>query len=313
MSRKQIVISVEQDSNNPHPRDDFDMIGTMYTWHRNYALGGKDDLNNQTSLDEVDTQEWLFDHIYLGGKGPRLPEHLQGFEFYYGDLKYYLSDAEYREMDRLKALSEVCDLPADFQDRYDELYTWNQDEEASPELEAEFRAAFAQWVTDNVCIKDLYLYDHSGISISCSPFSCRFDSGAVGFIYLTREKCEENGVDFAEADLILEGEVKTLDHYFTGDVWGFNSGAMEEYVETDVTPQYIDDNVEIYLFTGCETVPDEFDGFEYGADSDSCGGFYGEDYMMEHIANEVIPYYVRQEEKRVAAEAEKRRRMYWCM
>ena len=35
-------------------------------------------------------------------------------------------------------------------------------------------------------ILSLYLYDHSGITMSCSPFSCPWDSGQVGYIYLTR-------------------------------------------------------------------------------------------------------------------------------
>jgi hypothetical protein len=31
----------------------------------------------------------------------------------------------------------------------------------------------------------LYLYEHSGITMKTSPFSCRFDSGPVGYIYVT--------------------------------------------------------------------------------------------------------------------------------
>jgi len=34
----------------------------------------------------------------------------------------------------------------------------------------------------------LYLYDHSGITINTTGFSCRWDSGQVGFIYITKDK-----------------------------------------------------------------------------------------------------------------------------
>ena len=37
-------------------------------------------------------------------------------------------------------------------------------------------------------ILPLYLYDHSGITISTTPFGDPWDSGRVGFIYMTREE-----------------------------------------------------------------------------------------------------------------------------
>ena len=37
----------------------------------------------------------------------------------------------------------------------------------------------------------LYLYDHSGITMSTSPFSCAFDSGKIGFIFCTKEKAKK--------------------------------------------------------------------------------------------------------------------------
>lgn len=37
----------------------------------------------------------------------------------------------------------------------------------------------------------LYLYDHSGITMSTSPFSCSWDSGKIGFIFCTKEKAKK--------------------------------------------------------------------------------------------------------------------------
>ena len=74
----------------------------------------------------------------------------------------------------------------------------------------------------------LYLYDHSGITISTSPFSCQWDSGQVGFIFVSPDKMRaEFGVKRITSKLRrkveahLRREVETYDHYLTGNVWGF--------------------------------------------------------------------------------------------
>jgi hypothetical protein len=75
---------------------------------------------------------------------------------------------------------------------------------------------------------ELYLYDHSGITMSCSSFSDPWDSGQVGFIYCTLEKARKELMpadsDEALRNLAreaLESEVKTYDSYLTGDVVGY--------------------------------------------------------------------------------------------
>lgn len=74
----------------------------------------------------------------------------------------------------------------------------------------------------------LFLYDHSGITISTSPFSCSWDSGKVGYIYVTREKIrKEYGwkrLTKARRENIesyLRSEVETYDDYLTGNVYGY--------------------------------------------------------------------------------------------
>ena len=80
---------------------------------------------------------------------------------------------------------------------------------------------------DAAIILPLYLYDHSGITMKTSPFGCRWDSGQVGFIYVSREKVfkEYGRKDLAkaieQATKVLEGEVETYDHYLRGDVYGY--------------------------------------------------------------------------------------------
>lgn len=79
-----------------------------------------------------------------------------------------------------------------------------------------------------VAILPLYLYDHSGITISTSPFSCRWDSGQIGFVFVSKEKAKEEFRQkritkkiIEESLRIMQGEVEIYDQYLTGDVYGF--------------------------------------------------------------------------------------------
>lgn len=71
----------------------------------------------------------------------------------------------------------------------------------------------------------LFLYDHSGITIKTTPFSCSWDSGCIGYIYTTKEKLEERGLnDLTESEIYeaLKQEVKTYDQYLTGDIYHYS-------------------------------------------------------------------------------------------
>lgn len=72
-------------------------------------------------------------------------------------------------------------------------------------------------------ILPLYLYDHSGLTISTEPFQCQWDSGQIGWIFITKEKLAEFGKDLKTEDgvKILEEEVKEYDYYLRGDVYGY--------------------------------------------------------------------------------------------
>ena len=109
----------------------------------------------------------------------------------------------------------------------------------------------------------IYLYDHSGQSISTSPFGCRWDSGKVGYIYVDKQTVlKEYGGKIVTAKLkervlgYLQGEVETYNQYISGEVYGF---------------QVLDENEDIV---------------------DSCFGFYGLDFktngMIDHICIEEV-------------------------
>jgi len=124
---------------------------------------------------------------------------------------------------------------------------------------------------ENVCvILPLYLYDHSGITISTSSFSCNWDSGQIGWIVVSKEQVrKEFGVKRITKEIIekvtniLEGEVKTYDQYLTGDVYGYR----------------------ISKVTKCEF------GHEHKEEVDSCWGYYGEEGCMTE-AEGIVDYYL---------------------
>ena len=133
-------------------------------------------------------------------------------------------------------------------------------------------------------ILPLYLYDHSGLSISTGAFSCPWDSGQVGWIVCDLAKARENWPscdgwgstmqDWRDKDKTitlrqaveraLHAEVETYDQHLCGDVYGF---IVEEW-------------------EGCEHC--DHGEWEH---VDSCWGFYGSDVddngIIEHLDSDL--------------------------
>ena len=98
----------------------------------------------------------------------------------------------------------------------------------------------------------IYLYDHSGLTLSTAPFRCPWDSGQVGFAYMTEKDILDNFMEKRltrdlekRAEDLIRGEVEEYSSYLEGDVW-------------------------------CYDIKDE-----YGNVVDSCCGFYGYKYAEE--------------------------------
>lgn len=125
-----------------------------------------------------------------------------------------------REWDNLGTM--VC-----FHRRYN-LGDENTEFDNSPELLIEF----LKQNKGKIIYLPLYLYDHSGISMSTGrgyPFNDPWDSGQVGYIYVTYEKIrKEYRCKHVTKKLVnrvieyLRGEVETYDQYLTGDVYGYD-------------------------------------------------------------------------------------------
>lgn len=72
----------------------------------------------------------------------------------------------------------------------------------------------------------LSIYDHSGVTIFIGPPRDQWDSGQVGFVYVTKDDIlHEYGEVTPETERrarqVIEGEVETYDRYLRGDVYGY--------------------------------------------------------------------------------------------
>ncbi len=100
----------------------------------------------------------------------------------------------------------------------------------------------------------VYLYDHSGQTVATTPFSCPWDSGFFGIIAVSLEKVrKEYGWKNITAkrrlqiEEYLQGEIKTLDDYYTGEVFGY-----------EITPEDDDRDVieSCWSFFGTDSLED---------------------------------------------------------
>jgi hypothetical protein len=143
----------------------------------------------------------------------------------------------------------------------------------------------------------LYLYDHSGITISMgrggNPFSCPWDSGMVGFIFMTKDMILKNWMLpettrltpalKAKALDLMQGETETYDMFLTGDVYGYVVERLEP-ADPDDEDADLDDDRE-------------------GEDVDSCWGMFGLDYATEE-GRAVLKDYASREPQLALADAE---------
>ncbi len=127
----------------------------------------------------------------------------------------------------------------------------------------------------------LFLYDHSGLRIKIGSFQgllsqghAEFDSFQIGFIFVSREKINEEhfarlgGRTDERIEEQLRGEVETYDQYLRGDVYGF-----------------------VLRRPNC----DSCDG--PGEQEDSCWGFYGPDPVENGMADNLDTKYREQLER----------------
>jgi hypothetical protein len=113
------------------------------------------------------------------------------------------------------------------------MVCWHREYDLGDKHEFDTPNEFSEWLKENKAIVlPIYMYDHSGIGISTHnteyPFNCPWDSGQLGYIYVTHDKIkEEFSTKRITQELIekakqqLLGEIETYNQYLQNDIYGF--------------------------------------------------------------------------------------------
>lgn len=103
-----------------------------------------------------------------------------------------------------------------------------------------YHEALLERIERNYIILPVYAYIHSGISLSTGPYSCPWDSGLMGWIYVPKDNVrKEYGVKRINKKLhdkvteVLRDEIKVFGDYIDGDVYGYEVlDPQGEYVDS---------------------------------------------------------------------------------
>lgn len=260
-------IRVIHDQSPCNPRNDWDNADVMFCKHSRYDLGDKDAEDPMREVAFID----------IGG--------------------YELEDNDNDDAPAWCNFDSVLEMleahadeaRADMEDMIAEGVPSSTDERAQAEVDS-IRAAYGfeflrelgrkgMWQTRHderlgiALCRPLFLYDHSGITISAGSFNCRWDSGQVGWQYVTDEAlaAEWNG-DRDKALKYMDAVLETYDHYITGEVYGFEIEEAKPFTKKFADGSEDEEDVD-------------------WEDGDSCYGFYGDDPMengmADHVPNEL--------------------------
>lgn len=146
------------------------------------------------------------------------------------------------------------------------MVTWHKRYILGDEQPKEDPYEYKEALPEGTIALSIFMYDHSGITLSMQPFDCPWDSGQLGFIYATPEHLKEMGLDGRDRKVIekyLKSEIDIYSAFLEGQVYGFTTFKHKTCGE-------------------CGHVEEE--------DIDSCWGFIGSDYkesgLLEHAGVE---------------------------
>lgn len=245
-------LRIEQDHEPESPRD-WDNLGIMVCWHRNYKLG-----------DEQPSQD---------------PEEFRI------SLACQLDDTLEARLERKDAW---------WDDRYPTgCYGTERWKEWHREMNQDIQEAIDAVLAKHIIELPLYLYDHSGITMSTTGFSCHWDSGQVGFIYAEKSKIrQEYGwkrltqARVERIEKLLNGEVETYDQYLTNDVYAFiheKAPLPEDWAELAM----MENKQALEILNKHLDLEDDLEWDHV----DSCWSFYGHDIenngILEHLDDEL--------------------------
>ena len=93
---------------------------------------------------------------------------------------------------------------------------------------------------NDIIYTSVYMYDHSGITLSSTPFSCKWDSGLIGYNYVSKsavradykvkritQKLQDTVIS------VLDAELEVYNHYVQGNCYEFRIfDSEDEFVDS---------------------------------------------------------------------------------
>lgn len=210
------------DSDPQNPRTDWDNLGHMICWHRRYNLGDKHNYSDvesfmSTLISKHVSHERLREYL-LSKKGRVWLEYIEHSP---EDIESYGCAARV-------ALGIGENFDGDYwgcePDEKDRMIDMAVDQSPLEDLTPD---DVAELLEDELVMLPVSIYDHSGVSIWLGSPTCMWDSGQVGFMYLTKNDAlrelgnctEENWKERAME--CMEVEMEVYNCYISGDVYGF--------------------------------------------------------------------------------------------
>lgn len=178
---------------------------------------------------------------------------------------------EWYELDEYKgckveyAYDQCCDSSPREWDNLSHIWCWHRRYDlGDKDKDKPNEANFSSWqeledeirrIKDVVWMRRIRMYDHSGIALSLGtsyPFNDAWDSGWVGYIFLTREDilknygCKRIGKKVLERAIkCAEAEFDEYDAYVRGEVYGYrvvvDDGSEDDGTEIDSCWGYFGD------------------------------------------------------------------------
>jgi len=210
-----ILRIVRDDYRDDNPRDWECNLGKMVCFHRRYDLGDKHNYSEPRDFLRDMVQQYI-------------PQQLLLKKLRRGETNCKLVyDRSAREYDLMSPCgwyeSEMVRIESFYKDELEKEVFLDY---LIPELSMEVMYELLD-ECDNLVYMPLYLYDHGGITMSVSSFSCPWDSGQVGWIWVDGEKYTEitgksigNGWK-EDARKQLVSEVILYDHFLQGNSYGW--------------------------------------------------------------------------------------------
>ncbi len=268
---------LRRDESPDNPRDSYDHFGNMICFHKRYSLGDEHDYKEpEDFLRELARAVPAKDICAFVSEG--LAESVK-LEKNPKDGNWLVKARYFKEFEEVGSCSK--------------LVGGQEDEIAGILLDYMDTAALLRLAEREHVMLPLYLYDHSGLSISTEPFAGRvshakWDSGQVGWIYAPKADAAaavgeaDNGV-FSITKELLASEVSEYDSYLCGDCYGFQ--LYEDGNEVNScwgfigSPEAIKPAIEGYLPDGCKGVMDNLVYLDAGQAV--------QDFIFEHVNQSV--------------------------